>query len=287
MGDSIARLGVVAVRERPIPPSLRTGIGVWTSMMRTRLIKQPTDCCYLCDREYKFSLLELDHVVPVAADLLRALDATNLRPVCPRCHKNKSAAEQPSREGMTRRCVRWERITQDMLRLRDEMTYDIQVDGPHHNYVANGLVVHNSYNEMSSRYAPLPSLDYIPTIERLMMNGGLNKQAGTAVGSDALTHDRALAFRDNLRYLYTDAQDGYERALKDGVPKELARLMLPVGRYSQMRASTCLRNWLGFVTLRADPKAQWEIQQYAHAVGQILQDRFPRTFGLYLAQQGW
>jgi hypothetical protein len=57
-----------------------------------------------------------------------------------------------------------------------------------------------------------------------------------------------------------------------GVPKELARLPVPVARYSRMRASANLRNWLAFLTLRMAPNAQWEIRQYANAVGEIVAD---------------
>jgi thymidylate synthase (FAD) len=280
VGDSLARIGVVATRERPLPPALRAGIGVWTSMMRARLIRQPTDFCYLCETEFKFSILELDHVVPVSADLLRALDATNLRPICPRCHKNKSAAEQPSREGMTRRGVRWERVV-EVREVGDAPTYDIEVDGPHHNFVANGLVVHNSYNEMSSRYMPLPDVNYIPSVERLMLNSKTNKQAGTVKGSEEMTEPKAGAVRHALSLLYGDQQRAYEEFLKWGVPKELARVHLPVGRYSRMRASANLRNWLAFLTLRMDEKAQWEIRQYANVVGEIISAQFPRTWALF------
>jgi thymidylate synthase (FAD) len=59
----------------------------------------------------------------------------------------------------------------------------------------------------------------------------------------------------------------YRFGLDMGVPKELARLVVPVGRYSRMRASANLRNWLAFCTLRMDARAQWEIRQYANVVG--------------------
>ena len=64
--------GLVAAMERPYPPALRAGIGVWTSMMRSRLISD-VDRCYLCGAEETFEELELDHVVPVIDDLMRAL----------------------------------------------------------------------------------------------------------------------------------------------------------------------------------------------------------------------
>jgi thymidylate synthase (FAD) len=139
-----------------------------------------------------------------------------------------------------------------------------------------------SYNEMSARYAPLPDLNYIPTVERLMRGGGhLTKQAGSVDGADALTETRAETFQEVLANHYEDLENTYQLALREGVPKELARLVLPVGRYSRMRASANLRNWLGFLTLRLAPQAQWEIRQYAQAVHDVLVPLFPRTLGLF------
>ena len=140
------------------------------------------------------------------------------------------------------------------------------------------------YNEQSARYGPLPDVNYIPTVERLMINaGGSNKQAGTVNGAAVLTEENARAFQSGLMHSYAAAEELYQGALKAGVPKELARVHLPVGRYSRMRATTNLRNWLGFLTLRSDrnPGAQWEIRQYANAVAEILTPLFPKTFELY------
>lgn len=139
-----------------------------------------------------------------------------------------------------------------------------------------------SYNEMSARYAPLPDLDYAPTFERLMSEGGANKQAGKVKGAGVLTEEAAAEYVANLRKVYRAAQALYEKALSDGVPKELARIHLPVARYSVMRASANLRNWLAFLTLRSDPHAQYEIRVYADAVGSMIAERFPRTWALFV-----
>lgn len=139
-----------------------------------------------------------------------------------------------------------------------------------------------SYNEMSARYSPLPDLNYVPTIERIMRNASLtNKQAGTIKGAEQMTEEKALEFQRELIELYTQQEAFYQKSLAAGVPKELARIDLPVGRYSRMRASTNLRNWLAFLTLRADPGAQWEIQEYAHAVADICAVEFPKTYSLF------
>jgi thymidylate synthase (FAD) len=138
-----------------------------------------------------------------------------------------------------------------------------------------------SYNEMSARYTPLPAEDYLPSVDRLMAEGGRNKQAGTVKGAGTLTERAADNFREALKGQYKRAEDLYQMALADGVPKELARVHLPVARYSAMRASANLRNWLAFLTLRLDPHAQHEIRVYAEAVGSFIAQAFPRTWELF------
>lgn len=145
-----------------------------------------------------------------------------------------------------------------------------------------------SYNELSARYTPLPAMDYIPTVERLMINAGKgNKQAGTVKGSEELTVEAAEEYRVSLKIVYENNEHLYQTALKHGVPKELARCHLPVGRYSRMRASANLRNWLAFLTLREDSKAMWEIRQYAHQVSALIKEHYPRTHALYVEGRGF
>ncbi len=139
-----------------------------------------------------------------------------------------------------------------------------------------------SYNEMSARYTPLPDVNYIPSMGRLMLGSdGKNRQAGTIPGAAALTMDDAHAFQSSLSAVYEAAETLYQHALKVGVPKELARVCLPVGRYSRMRASANLRGWVNFLMLRDAPSAQWEIRSYAGVLANVLREKFPRTMALY------
>jgi thymidylate synthase (FAD) len=140
-----------------------------------------------------------------------------------------------------------------------------------------------SFNEMSGRYVPLPDLNYIPSVERLMIGAdGKNKQAGTIKGAEVLDEWHAKDFQRGLAEMYASQEKLYQAALKMGVPKELARVHLPVGRYSRMMASANLRNWLAFLTLRMDEAAQWEIRQFANAVGGYIEQCFPRTWELFV-----
>ncbi len=139
-----------------------------------------------------------------------------------------------------------------------------------------------SYSEMSARYTPLPDCNYSPTPERCLVVNSKNKQAGKLTGSDELTHESVLEWLQELSDTYEHCERTYQSGLKRGIPKELARLPVPVGRYTRMRATTDLRNWLGFATLRAAPDAQAEIRQYAEALVSQLADIFPRTTELFL-----
>lgn len=139
-----------------------------------------------------------------------------------------------------------------------------------------------SYNEMSARYIPLPDENYIPLIERCMMGNDKNKQAGSVAPTN---EGHITSWQRRLESFYEAAQNMYQDALDAGIPKEIARIVLPVGRYSKMRASANLRNWLGFLTLRTAPNAQYEIRQYALAVELILINLFPRTMNLFSGER--
>ncbi len=136
-----------------------------------------------------------------------------------------------------------------------------------------------SYNELSARYTPLPDMYYVPSIERIM-NGkqaAKNKQSSEA----GFTEKEARVIQSLIEAEYSFARQSYESLLSKGLARELARIIVPVGQYSRMRASANLRNWLAFLTLRQAEGAQWEIRQFANAVGQIVAELFPRTWSLF------
>ena len=141
-----------------------------------------------------------------------------------------------------------------------------------------------AFNEMSARYVPLPDENYVPTIERLMIGANsvtTNKQA-QSIGAVELTEEDAMYWLRYLEKSYTIAQEAYEMGLRLGIPKELARLPVPVGRYSRMRVTCNLRNWLAFLTLRQAPNAQYEIRVYADEVCRLIEHNFPKTHMLFI-----
>lgn len=136
------------------------------------------------------------------------------------------------------------------------------------------------YNEMSARYVALPDENYMPTLDRLVTGNAksvatTNRQAQG--NGKVLDHEDALAWLASLADLYDHSQAVYEKGIEIGVPKELARLPVTVGRYSAMRATANLRNWLGFLALRCAPDAQWEIVQFANVVASFVKECFPHV----------
>lgn len=140
------------------------------------------------------------------------------------------------------------------------------------------------FNEMSARYIPLPDENYVPDPEDLVKRANAAALSKNRQATGTGTFDERTVMNDLhlLRLHYVAGQDLYEGLLERGWPKELARLVVPVARYSKMRVTCNLRNWMHFLRLRLDPNAQQEIRLYAEAVCNILASCFPRTIHLFL-----
>lgn len=137
-----------------------------------------------------------------------------------------------------------------------------------------------SYNEFSARYSVMPNIHWYPSLDRIKQSANANKQAQGVIpliDSDTILNKWINQGIDLQQQIYTH----YELGLRLGVPKEVARFNTPVSRYSKMRASANLLNWLRFLGLRADPHAQLEIQEYAYKLTDILEKEFPRTMELF------
>jgi thymidylate synthase (FAD) len=135
-----------------------------------------------------------------------------------------------------------------------------------------------SYNELSARYTPLPNDNYTPARQRILSGANAPATNRQASGTTTLDESKLDAWLTALDQLYAHAEHIYQSGLGIGVPKEVARLSVPVARYSRMRAKANLRNWLAFLTLRLAPTAQWEIRQYAAAVSALIAEHFPHTW---------
>ena len=67
----------------------------------------------------------------------------------------------------------------------------------------------------------------------------------------------------------------YEELIIHGVAPEQARFCLPQGMYTEWYWTGSLAAYARFYKQRIDKNAQWEVQQYADAIGKIIQPLFP------------
>ena len=80
---------------------------------------------------------------------------------------------------------------------------------------------------------------------------------------------------ESYKHLMGQAQRVYEELLTHGVAPEQARFCLPQAMYTEWYWTGSLAAYARFYKQRIDEHAQWEIQQYATAVGNIVRPLFP------------
>jgi len=157
-------------------------------------------------------------------------------------------------------------------------------------------------NEVSARYTELPNEFYVPKVWRKNLGTGQNKQQsalesdwdkqgfhlldkhGESVGECTLTPN--VWFSEVVARHSQDAYETYQLLIRQGVAREMARMVLPVNIYTEIYSCWDLKNLLHFVTLREDAHAQAEIQEYGRAIKAILVELFPWTMEAF-AKYKW
>lgn len=155
-------------------------------------------------------------------------------------------------------------------------------------FVARQLVRHRaaSINEISARYSVLDREFYTPQVEHLGGQSKSNKQGRIKnVPAKYAETVQRLLIQDSLqqydRYQSLLNDDGCGKpvdASKPMIARELARIGLGLSFYTQWYWKIDLHNLLHCLALRADPHAQWEIQQYAEAILRIVKTAFPFVY---------
>ncbi|MBC6417189.1 MAG: FAD-dependent thymidylate synthase, partial [Rhodospirillales bacterium] len=141
-------------------------------------------------------------------------------------------------------------------------------------------------NEYSARYSILDQEFYLPDARQLAVQSSTNRQGRGARLSDdqvaevqaRMTAGSAYAYRDYL-WLLNDGigETGESDPDRPGLARELARMVLPVSAYTQWYWKVDLHNLLHFLSLRADPHAQYEIRAYAGVLMDLVRRWVPMT----------
>ena len=158
-------------------------------------------------------------------------------------------------------------------------------------FVARQWIRHRTanVNEVSARYSILDREFYLPAPEHLAAQSATNRQGRGAVLDGAAATEmlellRADALRAHEHYTQLLNEDEAGAPLdptRDGLARELARMNLPLSTYTQWYWKTDLHNLLGFLALRADSHAQYEIRAYAEPMLRILDAWVPHTFAAF------
>lgn len=129
-----------------------------------------------------------------------------------------------------------------------------------------------SYNEVSARYSELPAEFYVPEVDQITMQSTSNKQMRTTE-----RHPLAHGYREMVKKSCYDSFQYYKNMLENGVPRELARGVLPLNTYTHMFATVDLHNLAHFLRLRLHEHAQYEIRVYAEALLKLIEPVVPET----------
>lgn len=131
-------------------------------------------------------------------------------------------------------------------------------------FVARQWVRHRTarLNELSGRYSILKDEFYVPSLERIQIQGQVNRQGS----GESLPTEQAQEILDGLLTERAIVYSNYEKSIARGVARELARINLPVATYTEWYWQIDLHNLLHFLWLRCDEHAQWEMRQYANTI---------------------
>ncbi len=135
----------------------------------------------------------------------------------------------------------------------------------------------HSYNEWSGRYSKMEPEFYVPENVRTQVG---KPGAYSFEPVDDTTRDAA---RGEIEENGARAFQAYERMLEQGVAKEVARAVLPLGTYTKYYWSCNPRSLMHFCGLRNHESAQFEIRQFAAAAETFLERLMPITHAAFVA----
>ena len=135
-----------------------------------------------------------------------------------------------------------------------------------------------SFNEFSMRYAKPSDEFYVPEPEDVRTQVG---KPG-AYSFERVDPELAEQTREELQEVYDAAYSTYNRLVEQGVARELARLVMPMGAYTEFYWTVNARSLMNFVSLRASESAQREIRRYAEAVERFFAEKMPVTYAAFV-----
>jgi thymidylate synthase (FAD) len=121
-----------------------------------------------------------------------------------------------------------------------------------------------SFQEFSQRYSIAQELEPL----QLRKQAEKNRQSSADEFTDAILSTRVREHLGKSVALYNEA-------IKKGVAKECARLLLPLTTQTTMYMSGTVRSWIHYIDLRSKEDTQREHRQIAESCKSIFIEHFP------------
>ncbi|MEN9201883.1 MAG: FAD-dependent thymidylate synthase [Thermostichus sp. DG_1_6_bins_120] len=164
-----------------------------------------------------------------------------------------------------------------------QTTYDLEVEGPWHNFVANGVVVHNSFRYTGQQIAAVGQALFwgkAADVEQLFYVPQTVKEgkAKTRQGVKTLSPEALEIILEQYR---NQAIAYYRLTEECGVPYEDARNIIGYGIRQHFVVSFNCRSLMHFLDLRAKEDAQLEIRQLCELIWPHFQAWCPHIAAWY------
>jgi thymidylate synthase (FAD) len=271
-------------------------ISAWTRNIAPKVHRRFNYTCQMCGMPDKF--LHAHHLIPVYADPSLAYHFDNLVTLCKDCHEwvhhtnTELDFAKDFKPDLT--FTNWPKKQKKPKKLRShpvdvvsveyigvQTTYDIEVDGPWHNFVANGLVVHNSF-----RYTSQGLINAYNLCNELASLQPLHKvfyfrPIGHYGDREAAKYDYTQNWLEEDLQLAYDALGLYVKKLKAGFAPEHARGMLPFDYRQHFVVSFNLRSLMHMLDLRWKKNAQLEAQKTCDLLWEATRNVYPEVSDWY------
>jgi thymidylate synthase (FAD) len=257
--------------------------------LRPQVFARDNYQCRLCGIVSK--QLDAHHILPIWARPDLALDMNNLVTLCRPCHKQRVNTHEEDfieQFGAKRidlgdrprpKVKRVRQVTAHPVRITaityvgEKMTYDIEMEGPNHNFVANGVITHNS--QLSQRYVDESTADFV---EPGIIAGDPDLHAiwqRSVEASHAAYKELVAALAQKVQQEHGDLK----RTQRLKMAKEAARSVLPNATETKMLFSANARALRWIITLRGGEGAEPEIRKFAVKLCRVMQQEAPVLFG--------
>lgn len=131
-----------------------------------------------------------------------------------------------------------------------------------------------SFNEFSARYSMVNDEFFVPGEQDVRTQIG-KPGAYRFTPVEQSVAEKAI---ETIRQVNETAYEAYKSLIDDGVAKELARTVLPMGMYTQFYWTVNARSLMNFLSLRLDKSAQLDIRRYATRVEIFFAQNMPVTY---------